>query len=218
LKVYFHKLSLSKAQGDVIAQSQISTNLLHLDALEHRRSEAKGRRLDFEDELVADQDTAPNFITKPRNCLNLREGQRAHFEAKLEPLTDPNLQVEWLKDGKPVIVGHRFRPIHDFGYVALDILDVIPEDTGLYTARATNLVGVAEVQAQLSCQGKVIWQISEVQSTQNASYIPGAAQVVTESRSEMSQFQYLEQKQQVKQVFNQGSKFRVFGHLNPVKS
>ncbi len=139
----------------MIAQSQISANLLHLDALEQRRSGAKGRHLDLEDELVADQDTAPSFTTKPRNCLNLREGQRAHFEAKLEPLTDPNLQVEWLKDGKPVIVGHRFRPIHDFGYVALDILDVIPEDTGLYTARATNLVGVAEVQAQLSCQGKV---------------------------------------------------------------
>jgi len=149
------KLSSLKAQGDVIAQSQISTNLMHFDALEQRRSGVKDHTLEIDDGLAADQDTAPSFVSKPRNCMNLKEGQRAHFEAKLEPLTDPNLQVEWLKDGKPVIVGHRFRPIHDFGYVALDILDVIPEDSGLYTARATNLVGFAEVQAHLSCQGKV---------------------------------------------------------------
>ena len=51
--------------------------------------------------------TQPNFLTKPRNLENVREGQRAHFEAKLEPITDPHLQVEWLKDGQPVIIGHR---------------------------------------------------------------------------------------------------------------
>ena len=96
----------------------------------------------------------PHFLTQPKDQLHLVEGQRAHFEAKLEPITDPHLQVEWLKDGKPVIVGHRFRPIHDFGYVALDINGTIYEDTGVYTCRATNLVGTAEVHAKLLCKGK----------------------------------------------------------------
>ena len=105
-----------------------------------------------------DRDTEPEmlpqFITLPKDQLNITEGRRAHFEAKLEPITDPHLQVEWLKDGKPIIVGHRFRPIHDFGYVALDINDTISEDSGVYTCRATNLAGSVECQVKLLCKGK----------------------------------------------------------------
>ena len=36
---------------------------------------------------------------------------------QVEPIADPNLSIEWFKDGRPVTVGHRFRPIHDFGYL-----------------------------------------------------------------------------------------------------
>lgn len=52
------------------------------------------------------------------------------------------------------IIGHRFRPIHDFGYVALDIIDVIEEDTGTYTCRAVNLLGVDETNCHLTCRSK----------------------------------------------------------------
>ena len=75
---------------------------------------------------------------------------------KLEPITDPHLQVEWFKDGTPVIIGHRFRPLHDFGYVALDIMDTISDDSGVYTCRATNLAGTCEIQARLICHSKQI--------------------------------------------------------------
>ena len=47
------------------------------------------------------------------------------------------------------LTGSRFHPIHDFGYVALDIADLIAEDSGIYTCRATNLAGVDEAVAQL---------------------------------------------------------------------
>ena len=145
---------LCSAQADVIAKSQISANMTQYEALEQRKAEARGGKLADDEDLVAEPEMAPVFLTQPRSQLNLREGQRAHFEAKLEPITDPNLQVEWLKDGKPIIVGHRFRPIHDFGYVALIILDIINEDSGTYTARATNLVGSCECSAQLTCLSK----------------------------------------------------------------
>ena len=46
---------------------------------------------------------------------------------------------------------HRFRPIHDFGYVALDIVGLIAEDTGTYTCRATNKLGYAEAVVTLQC-------------------------------------------------------------------
>ena len=35
----------------------------------------------------------------------MREGQHAHFECKLEPVTDSNLKVEWYKNGRPITVG-----------------------------------------------------------------------------------------------------------------
>jgi hypothetical protein len=127
------------------------------EALENRKPAAgAGGHLADDDDLVAEPEMAPVFLTQPRSLHNLREGQRAHFEAKLEPITDPNLQVEWLKDGRPLTVGHRFRPIHDFGYVALIILDVINEDSGVYTARATNLIGSSECSAKLTCQSKML--------------------------------------------------------------
>jgi hypothetical protein len=51
--------------------------------------------------------------------------------------------------------GHRFRPIHDFGYVALDVIDLIPEDSGVYTCRATNLVGRDEKSARIQVHGEM---------------------------------------------------------------
>uniref|UniRef100_T1J5H7 Ig-like domain-containing protein n=1 Tax=Strigamia maritima TaxID=126957 RepID=T1J5H7_STRMM len=115
----------------------------------------------------------PRFLTKFKD-LQLREGQNAHFECRLEPLTDPNLKVEWFRNEKSLTVGHRFRPLHDFGYVALDILGVVPEDTGVYKCRATNLVGSDEMSVKLICKG-----VREIQTE-------------TQHEESLHQIQYLE--------------------------
>lgn len=44
----------------------------------------------------------PKFVTKLVDMPELSEGQLAHFEAQLEPATDPNLKVEWFHNGKPI--------------------------------------------------------------------------------------------------------------------
>ena len=44
----------------------------------------------------------PEFKTPIKDQLNIRENAFAHFEARLEPLGDPTLRVEWFKDGRPV--------------------------------------------------------------------------------------------------------------------
>lgn len=44
----------------------------------------------------------PEFITPIKAQKNIQEGGFAHFDARLEPLNDSSLKVEWLKDGKPV--------------------------------------------------------------------------------------------------------------------
>jgi len=51
------------------------------------------------------------------------------------------------------VTGHRFRPMYDFGFVALDILYTYPEDTGVYMCKATNKYGSDVNQVQLRCFG-----------------------------------------------------------------
>ena len=131
--------------------------MAQLHALEQRRNNNQLRghpQFDETDGTSTEAMTAPHFLIEIRSLPSIGEGRRAHFEAKLEPITDPHLQVEWLKDGQPIMIGHRFRPIHDFGYVALDIIDTISEDSGTYTCRATNLMGTCECKAQLTCHSK----------------------------------------------------------------
>merc|ERR1719232_565996 len=148
--------AVSSATIKVIDQHMIAMNSVNynsmsqLEAVEQRSNMAQQHKLSWEED--AEQYTAPKFVTMPRSIDNLVEGQNAHFEAKIEPLADSNLHIEWFKDGRPVTIGHRFRPIHDFGYVAMDIVGLITEDSGTYTIRATNNVGSCEATATLRCK------------------------------------------------------------------
>ena len=143
------------AEREVVLDAQAAANLRRLQALEERARRPRGHDLgDGEEADMEDMEAAPLFLTRPRESYRLGEGRNVHFEAKLTPITDPNLKVEWLKDGRPVTVGHRFRPIHDFGYVALDILGLIEEDSGTYTCRAANLAGQAQIQTLLEVKSK----------------------------------------------------------------
>ena len=49
------------------------------------------------------------------------------------------------------MLGHRLRSTLDFGFVALDILYALPDDTGEYTCVATNQHGQATISAKLGC-------------------------------------------------------------------
>jgi len=44
--------------------------------------------------------------------------------------------------------------MHDFGYVALNMKFVYPEDSGTYTCRAINELGQAVTSSQMICQCK----------------------------------------------------------------
>lgn len=97
---------------------------------------------------------APKFITQIQSLENLVESDSAHFECKLVPTNDANLKVEWFHNGRPLISGHRFKTVHDFGFVSLDILYVYPEDSGEYIARATNQIGEDITKAVIRCRAK----------------------------------------------------------------
>lgn len=96
----------------------------------------------------------PKFHTQISDIARLVEGQSAHFEARLTPVTDPELVVEWYYNGKKLPHGHRYRTFHDFGIVILDILYCYEENSGVYECRATNKYGSDTTKATLRCLSK----------------------------------------------------------------
>lgn len=107
------------------------------------------------DETVTEErGKAPVFTVPLSNIDNLREGESAHFEARLTPTDDPKLRVEWYWNGKPLRTGTRFRTFCDFGFVILEISPVYPEDSGEYSCRAINDYGEAVTTCSMKAQGK----------------------------------------------------------------
>ena len=66
---------------------------------------------------------------------------------------DPDLRVEWLHDGRPLQSASRFHTTFDFGYVSLDVRDLVPEDQGHYTAKAVNKMGEATSSLDIQVLG-----------------------------------------------------------------
>ncbi|CAG2164046.1 unnamed protein product [Oppiella nova] len=133
----------------IVYETQMSDSFVNIRQLEERN-----RRL-AKDSSVTEEihKTKPKFLTKFRD-LELNEFQSAHLECRVEPINDPNLKVEWFHNGHPLPIGHRFQPFFDFGYIALKILQIIEEDSGVYTCRITNSYGSDEMSATIICHGK----------------------------------------------------------------
>merc|ERR1711981_1027509 len=100
------------------------------------------------------QGVAPRFTVPISNIDDLKEGENAHFEARLIPTDDPTLTIEWYWNGKALKAGSRIRTFCDFGFVILEISPVYPEDSGEYTCKARNSLGEAVTTATLKCGGK----------------------------------------------------------------
>lgn len=59
-------------------------------------------------------------------------------------------------------IGSRFQTTHDFGYVALDIQYVRPDDNGVYMCRASNELGEAVTTASVKVQSKYLLNFSDL--------------------------------------------------------
>lgn len=107
-----------------------------------------------DEKVTEEKGKAPVFTVPLANIDSLREGESAHFEARLIPTDDPKLKVEWFWNNKPLKTGSRFRTFHDFGFVILEISPVYPEDSGEYSCRAFNEYGEAVTTSTMKVQGK----------------------------------------------------------------
>lgn len=107
-----------------------------------------------DEKVTEEKGKAPVFTVPLSNIDNLREGENAHFEARLIPTDDPKLTVEWFWNNKPLKTGSRFRTFCDFGFVILEISPVYPEDSGEYSCRAFNEYGEAVTTSTMKVSGK----------------------------------------------------------------
>ncbi|CAG5081160.1 Similar to sls: Titin (Drosophila melanogaster) [Cotesia congregata] len=134
-------------RSDVVTESQNEQSLEQIQMLE---DSSKYRRHVQEDVTVVQ---APQFTRALRNIETV-ELTNVHLECRLQPVGDPTMRVEWFVNGMPVTIGHRFRPSYEFDYVAMEILGVNPEDSGVYTCQARNQLGEAVTSGSVRVRAK----------------------------------------------------------------
>lgn len=98
---------------------------------------------------------APQFTQELSGAIeDLKEGDPLHLDATILPINDPKLRVEWYFNNHPLQFSSRVRTIHDFGYVALEFLHLLSEDSGTYTCYVINEVGEASSSISFECISK----------------------------------------------------------------
>ncbi len=126
-----------------------------------------------EEEMYSkDRPQPPKFKVHIKSHLNLNEDEPCLFEAKLIPVRDPMMRVQWFKNGKILQNGKKFSdqnknsillcfflasriiPRYDFADVSLEFLYTFAEDDGIYECVATNPYGEDRTRAELKCREK----------------------------------------------------------------
>ena len=140
---------------DIIVESQNQLGLEKIQQLEDstRYSKTVTHQKQREQEEIL-LNIQPRFLGPLKGTTKIIEGQRAHFECRVEPQSDLSMQIEWFHNGKPIMPANRIQTYQDFGYVALDILGVRGEDAGTYTVVARNNLGEAQVSATMLVESK----------------------------------------------------------------
>ena len=96
----------------------------------------------------------PVFTSPLAGSAEVGEGQTAHMEARVVPVGDPQMTYEWTKNGENINLGSRFKASQDFGFVTLDIMQCVPEDSGMYMLKAKNFAGESSSSFALHVGGK----------------------------------------------------------------
>lgn len=104
--------------------------------------------LPSDEEESNDPNKAPEFVQDFKD-VTVTEGDKAYLEAKLEPKNDPNIRIEWTFNGKPLQESSRYKKVHSFGVVILDIGNISSTDAGTYICTATNATGSASSKCSI---------------------------------------------------------------------
>jgi hypothetical protein len=88
----------------VTGSAQILTgtqNESGLEQIQYLEDRSRYQRSEFIEETTKQ---APIFTTSLKQ-IDIKEGQRAHFECRLIPVSDPTMKVEWFHNNVPVKSG-----------------------------------------------------------------------------------------------------------------
>lgn len=172
------RLNVSSSKS-IIQASQV--NIEKLQYIEDKSS----KKFKYDEEVTTQ---SPVFTTSLKN-VEIKEGQRAHFESRIIPVSDETLTVQWFKDGNPVLIGSRINEINSFGFVALDILQATLADAGMYSVVARNALGEAVTSASLKVHPRrsIISDSICQSSMQNLQYLESRQQQKVEYVDEMVQ-------------------------------
>lgn len=133
----------SRAVLTIHQRPSIEQSSQHPDSLQYIQQVEDYAKYQRQESIDESNNQKPVFIRPLQNLGDLEEGRNAHFEAQLQPVSDPTMRVEWYKDGRPITASSRITAIYNFGYVSLNILHLRAEDAGSYTVRAVNRLGEA---------------------------------------------------------------------------
>lgn len=131
--------AITTATLRVKAKDSVQYESLNPSGLDKIRELENPRPTEFVEEPKSAQ--PPKFITHLKDYVEKDEGESLHLECCLSPVDDPDLKIEWLLNGRPLVTGSRFHTIDDFGFIVMDIDWLFPRDTGEYICRATNKHG-----------------------------------------------------------------------------
>jgi len=90
----------------------------------------------------------PSFLTGLKPELSIKDGSR--LELKVQVKGDPDPQVSWLKDGKPISSSEIMEVKYKNGVASVTINEVFPEDAGKFTCKATNTKGSVETSSKVT--------------------------------------------------------------------
>lgn len=138
-----------RIKSTVTGDLEIPEQQRYIEKVEELEAYQKSQRGKYVQE-IPESTQPPEFKTPIKDQLNIKEGGYAHFEARLEPVGDTTMRIEWLKDGRPLEASSRSTTFFNFGYVALTIKQVTIHDVGVYSCRAYNAMGQATTSANLS--------------------------------------------------------------------
>ncbi|CDW54858.1 DUF1136 and I-set and Ig 2 domain containing prot ein [Trichuris trichiura] len=161
MKIAWFKNGQPLPQGNFTLFETIDFNTMHQESW--NKIQEIENKPPVESVVEAPTIRAPIFVQPLEQAVAVNEGELAHFECRVEPTNDPDLRVLWLHNGRPLMNGHRFRTTHDFGFVTLDILHCLPEDSGTWTCQISNKLGVQECPAALQVAAKQSIQLDPCQ-------------------------------------------------------
>ena len=146
----------STAQLSVVSKKDVSTDSQYKDSFEQiqilEESSTRLGKSPYRDEnKITDK---PRFLNPLKGTNKIVEGQSAHFETRLEPQNDLSMNVEWYCNGHALEKATRIKTYYDFGYVALDIVNVRENDSGTYTVVARNANGEAQLSTTMKVESK----------------------------------------------------------------